>query len=96
MTVRCRALLLGVTLVQSTSDVWNVSLRHMKLNRRGWRQPSHSVAPRARRVSDVQIFHERESGFGHVRFGVGYARMESVVSGQRRSEPQLFFEWRSR
>ena len=96
MTVRCRALLLGVTLVQSTSHVWNVSLRHMKLNRRGWFQPSHSVAPRARTVSDVQILHERESGLGDVRFGVGYARMESVVSGESRSEPQVFFEWRLR
>ena len=87
---------LGVTLVQSSSHVWNLSLRHMELNRRGWRQLTHSVAPRARTVSDVRILHERESRFGHFRFGAGYARMESDVSGERRSEPRLFFEWRSR
>ena len=88
--------MLGVTLVQSSSHVWNLSLRHMELNRRGWRQLTHSVAPRARTVSDVRILHERESRFGHFRFGAGYARMESDVSGERRSEPRLFFEWRSR
>ena len=39
MNFRCRALLPGVTLVQSSPHVWNVSLRHMKLHRRGLSSP---------------------------------------------------------
>lgn len=86
----------GTTLVQSAGHVWNISLRHMELNRQGSTQPNHSVAPTALDLTDIQVTYERQSRFGRFTFGAGYADIDDRVNGITTSDTSLFFQWQSR
>ncbi len=86
----------GITLVQSAGHVWNISLRHMELNRQGSPQPNHSVSPTASDQSDIQITYERQSRFGRFTLGAGYVDIDDRVNGVATSDTSLFVQWQSR
>ncbi len=87
---------IGSTLVQSAGHVWNISLRHMELNRQGSPQPNHSVAPTARDLTDIQITYERQSRFGRFTVGAGYVDIDDRASGIATSDTSVFVQWQSR
>jgi hypothetical protein len=87
---------IGSTLVQSAGHVWNVSLRHMEINRDGAAQPGHTISPTAQDLTDIQITHERHTAFGRFTVGVGYAELDDKLSGETMSDASVFLRWRSR
>jgi len=87
---------IGTTLVQSTGHVWNVSLRHMELNRDGSPQPGHTVAPTARDLTDIQVSHERHTRLGRFKIGLGYSELDDKVGGVTRTDSSVFIQWHSR
>jgi hypothetical protein len=87
---------LGSTLVQSAGHTWNVSIRHMELNREGSPQPRHTVTATAQDLTDVQITHERYTKAGRFKIGIGYAELDDEVSGQSMKDSSVFLQWSSR
>jgi hypothetical protein len=87
---------IGSTLVQSAGHTWNISFRHMELNRQGSPQPNHSITASAQDLTDLQITYERYTNVGRFKFGVGYAELDDKRTGQTTSDPSAFFRWRSR
>ncbi|MEO1246019.1 MAG: capsule assembly Wzi family protein [Pseudomonadota bacterium] len=87
---------IGSTLVQSAGHIWNISLRHMELNREGAPQPNHTVSPTARDLTDVQVSHERHTAFGRFRAAVGYTEIDDKLSGVSTTDMSFFVQWQSR
>ena len=87
---------LGSTLVQSAGNVWNVSLRHMELNREGPNQPAHTITPTPQDLTDIQVTHERFTSVGRFKIGVGYSELDDKLTGQSMTDTTVFLQWRSR
>ena len=87
---------IGTTLVQSAGHVWNVSLRHMELNREGSPQPDHTVSPTARDLTDIQVSHERRTRLGRFKIGLGYSELDDRLSGVASTDSSVFVQWHSR
>ena len=90
-----RSYSIGSTLVQSAGHVWNVSLRHIEINREGPNQPAHTISPTAQDLTDIQVTHERHTGIGRFKLGVGYAKLDDKLTGQSTSDTSVFLQWRS-
>ncbi|MEE4163751.1 MAG: capsule assembly Wzi family protein [Woeseiaceae bacterium] len=86
---------IGSTLVQSAGHVWNVSLRHMELNREGPAQPGHTITASPQELTDIQFTHERHTKFGRFKIGVGYAQLDDELTGESRTDGSVFLQWRS-
>ena len=67
---------LGSTLVQSAGHTWNVSIRHMEINRVGDVRTGHTLSATPSEISDVQITHDRSVAFGVIRMGLGVTRVD--------------------
>jgi hypothetical protein len=86
---------IGSTLVQSAGHSWNVSLRYMELNRIGEPDSRNSLTPTPQELTDIQISHERHTGFGRFYAGLGYSRLDDEVSGISSSDVTGFIQWSS-
>ena len=87
---------IGTTLVQSAGHIWNVSVRHMELNREGSPQPFHTVSPTARDLTDIQVSYERDTSFGRFTVAAGYSEIDDPLSGVSENDASFFVQWRSR
>lgn len=87
---------LGSTLVQPEGHTWNISLRHIDINRIGPLDDRHSLTPTPQTLIDVQVSHERLFRFGRIHLGISYSDLSDEVSGVSNSEAGGFIRWRSR
>ncbi len=86
---------IGSTLVQSGGHFWNISLRHMEINREGVPNARHTLTPTAQDLTDLHVSHERYTKFGRFYTGLGYSRLDDQVSGTSRSDVTGFIQWSS-
>jgi hypothetical protein len=86
---------LGSTLVQSAGHSWNLSLRHMEINRIGSPDMRHTLSATPQELTDIQISYERLTAFGRIYAGIGYSRLDDELSGQETSEASGFVRWSS-
>ena len=86
---------LGSTLVQSAGHSWNVSLRHMEINRLGTPNPQHTLTPTPQEFIDVQVSHDRMTRIGRFYAGVGYSRLDDQASSVSTSDVTGFIQWSS-
>ena len=84
---------LGSTLVQSAGHTWNLSLRHMEINRKGSPDSHHTLSPTPQELTDIQISYNRLTAFGRIYVGVGYSRLDDELSGLTSSESGGFLRW---
>jgi hypothetical protein len=84
---------LGSTLVQSAGHTWNLSLRHMEINRVGVPDTHHTLSATPQDFMDIQISYERLTAFGRFYAGIGYSRLDDEVSGLTSSESSGFLRW---
>ncbi len=87
---------IGTTLVQSAGHVWNVSLRHMELNREGSPQPGHTISPNALDLTDVQVSYQRDTAIGRFSIAAGHAEIDDPLSNVSTSDSSFFIRWQSR
>ena len=87
---------LGSTLVQSAGHTWNLSLRHMEINREGPPDMRHTLSATPQELTDIQISYERLTRFGRIYGGIGYSRLDDELTGQQTSEASGFIRWSSR
>ena len=86
---------IGSTLVQSAGHSWNISLRHMEINRIGAPDIQHSLTPTPQELTDLQVTHERHTRFGRFHVGLGYSRLKDKVSTTSSSDVTGFVQWSS-
>jgi len=86
---------LGSTLVQSSGHIWNVSLRHIEINRIGLTDLRHSLSATPQKMFDIQISHDRQTNFGRIYAGVGYSRLDDELGGTNSSDVSGFIRWSS-
>lgn len=84
---------LGSTLVQSGGRSWNLSVRYMEINRSGVANASHTVAPIARDLTDVQLSHDRLTSLGRFRIGLGVSEGEDPSTGDSSTDVIAFLQW---
>ena len=84
---------LGSTLVQSAGHTWNLSLRHMEINRMGSPDSRHTLSATPQDLLDIQLSYDRLTGFGRIYVGVGFARLDDELSGLTTSEASGFLRW---
>lgn len=82
---------LGSTLIQSSGDTWNVSLRYMDLNRAGDIGLPHTITTVPRELVDAQVSHERLTRFGQLYIGVGASRLDDA--GTSTTDVSGFVQW---
>ena len=87
---------LGSTLVQSAGHTWNLSLRHMEINRIGSPDSRHTLSATPQELMDIQISHERLFAFGSIYAGIGYSQLDDELTGLKTSEVSGFVRWSSR
>ena len=86
----------GSTLVQSAGHTWNVTLRFMEIKREGRADPRHSLSATPQDRVDVQLSHERWTGFGRFHVGVGYSYLDDKATGIDTSDVTAFIRWSTR
>ncbi len=86
---------LGSTLVQSAGHTWNLSLRHMEINRIGSPDPNHTLSATPQELMDIQISHERFTVFGRFYAGIGYSQLDDELTGLKSSDVSGFVRWSS-
>ncbi len=86
---------LASTLVQSAGHTWNVSLRHMEINRIGAPDSRHTLTPTPQELTDLQVSHERHTRFGRFHAGLGYSRLKDELSSTSNSDMTGFIQWSS-
>jgi len=84
---------LGSTLVQSAGHTWNLSLRHMEINRKGSPDSRHTLSATPQELIDIQLSYDRLTGFGRIYAGIGYSRLDDELSGLTTSEASGFIRW---
>jgi hypothetical protein len=84
---------LGSTLVQSAGHTWNLSLRHMEINRKGLPDPRHTLSTTPQELTDIQLSYDRLTDYGRLYLGVGYSRLDDEVSGVTTSDASGFLRW---
>ena len=86
---------IGSTLVQSAGHTWNVSIRHMEINREGLTQPGHTLSATPAEISDFVVTHARQFEYGKVRVGLGLSRFDGLMGGDS-TDFSGFLQWSSR
>ena len=84
---------LGSTLVQSAGHTWNLSLRHMEINRSP--DSRHTLSATPQELTDIQISYERLFTVGRIYAGIGYSRLDDELTGLKSSEVSGFLRWSS-
>jgi hypothetical protein len=87
---------LGSTLADSDGNTWNISLRHMQINRMGEPDLRHSLSAGPTKRMDVQLTHDRLTSFGRFYLGVGYRHVEDDLNAERSEDFRWFLHWSSR
>jgi hypothetical protein len=87
---------IGTTLASSDGARWNISFRHMDINRAGEVDVRHSLSPIPQERMDVQISHDRITRMGRIYFGIGYGRIEDDFGGISEDDLKAFLRWSSR
>jgi hypothetical protein len=85
----------GATLVQSTGRSWEVSVRHMEINRAGAESFPHSISATPQEITDILVSHERLTGLGRWRIGLGYQRLDDDLGGASSDDVEAFVGWSS-
>jgi hypothetical protein len=91
-----RSYSLGSTLVQSAGHSWNVTLRYMQINIEGSPDSAHSLSATAQDRADVQLSHERLTGYGRIHIGIGYSYIDDETTGIDTSDVTGFIRWSTR
>jgi Capsule assembly protein Wzi len=86
---------LGATLVQSSGNFWDISLRKIEINRFGDPLLPHSLSDLPLLVWDGRLSHIRETRIGRMEFGVGYTQVSGSVASELRDGIGAFVRWRS-
>lgn len=86
---------IGTTLVQPAGHTWNVSLRHIDINRLGDPDPRHSLSPTPQNLIDAQVSYNRVTKYGRFYLGVGYARLKDELTRTDDSDVSGFIRWSS-
>ncbi len=84
-----------MTLVQSASHTWNLSLRQLEINRTGSPDSRYTPSETPQELTDIQISRERLFTFGGIYAGIGYSRPDDELSGQPMSGVSGFVRWSS-
>jgi len=84
---------LGTTLVHSTGHTWNVTVRHMDINRVGAPDARHSVSATPLEWQDVQLTHRRVLDWGVIDAGLGYRRIDADTGGTGSNDVTGFIQW---
>jgi hypothetical protein len=87
---------IGSTLVQSAGHTWNISLRHMEINRIGAPDLRHTLTPTPQELIDLQVSHERHTRFGRFYAGLGFSQLDDKVTDTSSSDVTGFIQWSSR
>lgn len=84
----------GVLLVDRAGDRWELLVRRVDLNRDAVAAESqHTVAPLAAELTNLEISHTRELGFGRLRLGVGHDDYGLRRDGGDDSQTRGFIQW---
>jgi len=86
----------GSTLVQSGGQMWNISLRYMKINRLGPADFRHTLSPTPQKVIDMQITHVRQTGLGQIYVGLGFSDADTQSGAAIDSDVSAFVRWSSK
>jgi len=85
---------LGSTWVQSAGHSWNLTLRHMELNRAGATPDArHTLAATPRELVDVQLTHGRLTRIGRWHIGLGVSRLDDEAGSESSTEVTGFVQW---
>jgi hypothetical protein len=84
---------LGSTLVQSAGHTWNLTLRHMEINRSGPPDSRHTLSATPQELTDIQVSYERHTSVGRFYAGVGYSKLDDEASGTSTSDSSAFIRW---
>lgn len=87
---------IGSTLVQSAGHTWNATLRYMEINRQGLPNPGHTLSAAPQKRSQISLSHRRATMIGQLYLGLGYRRVEDVVSSVTGSDVTAFLQWNSK
>ncbi|HLU07882.1 MAG TPA: capsule assembly Wzi family protein [Woeseiaceae bacterium] len=85
---------LGSTLVQPGGHSWNLSLRYIEINRAGMPAARHTLSATPQELTDVQLTHDRATGFGRFHVGLGLSRLDDEVSGGSSEDIVAFVGWK--
>jgi len=83
----------GSTLVQSTGHSWSILLRHIKINEYGAPSIRHTLSSSPQELTDLQISHERQTGYGRFHAGLGYSRLDRYATNSSNSDINGFVQW---
>jgi hypothetical protein len=83
----------GSTWVESEGHTWNVTLRHMELNRAGAPNAGHTLTATPQELADVQLTHGRMTRLGRWQVGVGVSRLDDEASGESSTDLAGFVQW---
>jgi hypothetical protein len=84
---------LGSTLVQPDGHSWNVSFRHVEINRAGMPGTSHTLSPTPQELTDLQVTHDRTTGVGRFHIGLGLSRLDDELGGGSSEDVVAFLQW---
>ncbi len=84
-----------MTLVQSASHTWNLSLRQLEINRIGSPDSRYTPSETPQELTDIQISRERLFAFGRICAGIGYSRPDDELTGQPTSGVSGLVRWSS-
>jgi hypothetical protein len=86
----------GTTLAGAEGNTWNLSIRHMDINRIGDPDPWHTLSATPGERADIQLSHDRMLGIGRIHAGIGYQWLSDDLSGESSNDFQAFVRWSSR
>ena len=88
-----RSFSIGSTLVQSGGQAWNLSVRHMEINRLGDANARHSLSSTPLDVTDVQVTYETLTRYGRFHAGLAFRQSDDQATGSDSSETGAFLRW---
>ena len=88
-----RSYSIGSTLVQSGGQAWNLSVRHVEINRYGDANARHTLSNTPLDITDVQVSYETLTRYGRFHAGIAYSRSDDLAAGSDSSETSVFLRW---
>ena len=86
---------LGVVLVNASETQWRALVRTGTLNDGGPPDTHNSLTPTPQDIASVDVAYSRPFRFGVIEAGVGYEKLDDVVSGESDGTTRFYLQWRS-
>lgn len=85
----------GLMLVNDEDTLWLALFRVGSLNRGGAPDPRNSLTPTRQDIVSLDVTHSRFFKYGQIIIGLGFERVDDIVSNQTSNETRAFLQWRS-